>query len=229
MPEEPLQKLHLLLVEDHSHFAQWVQATLQHTTKLSIDWAVSLSQARDMLAQQPSAWDMAIVDLNLGEDDGIDLIQALIARWPSLPVLVLTAVDDPDRAIRAIRAGGQGYILKSTEEAELLRVVRQVLSGGSPITPSIARLLLLEFRQIGAVTSSQINGQPAQEDIKPKALEPLSERETEVLQFLSRGYSNKEVARELALSASTVDFHIRKIYQKLNVNSRTALRRALGL
>ncbi len=212
----------LLLIEDELRFAQWVSAVvLAHWPQAQIVLAHDLAQARATLAQAESrSWQLAIVDLNLGDDCGIELIHGLVTRWPLMPVLVVTAVDDPGRALKAIRAGAQGYILKTTIDSELLRVVQQVLDGGSPISPSIARQLLSEFRTANSTQPDR----PVSEAV----LEKLTARETEVLRLLARGYTDKEVAADLTISPATVDAHVRKIYRKLNINSRVQLRRLLG-
>jgi DNA-binding NarL/FixJ family response regulator len=144
---------------------------------------------------------------------------------PSTPILVVTAVEEPAVALAAIRAGATGYIVKATMDADLVRTVEQVLAGGSPITPAIARLLLLEFHQQGQATAAAPDGRL---NLADKLLERLTERETDVLRLLARGYGNKEIAAKLCFSANTADTHVRSIYLKLSVNSRAQLRSMLA-
>ena len=215
---EPLQG-DLLVVEDDHPFAEWTLRVLQaQVPDLRARWATDLSSARALLRGQ-HPWRLAIVDLNLGQEDGVDLIRDLARDWPGLPVLVVTSVDAPAKALAAIRAGAQGYVLKATIEDDLLQAVAQVRAGGSPITPSIARQLLNEFRSAEAT--------PPEPGVPAAVLERLSAREVEVLRLLARGYSNKEAASTLCISPATVDTHIRKIYQKLSINSRVELHRLL--
>lgn len=220
----PMPTEGLLIVEDDHSFADWTRLTLRaHMTNLQVYVAHDLDSARALLRATPSSsWELVIVDLNLGSDDGVDLIEELTCDWPNLPVLVVTSVDSPSKALAAIRAGAQGYILKATVEADLIQVVNQVRFGGSPITPSIARQLLNEFRATKAPSLSADSGVPA------VVLEKLSQREVEVLHLLSRGYSNKEAAAKMTISPATVDTHIRKIYRKLSINSRVELHRLLN-
>ena len=220
----------LLLVEDDHRFAQWTQAVLQkQCPDLHVAVAHNLLQARHWLAgTHTQAWQLAIVDLNLGDESGVDLIYELAAHWPQLPVLVVTSVDAPDKALHAIRAGAQGYILKATIESELVRVVQQTRDGGSPITPSIARQLLSTFRTIEAVAVTPPGPGGFGLPVPDEVLQKLSAREAEVLRLLARGYSNKEAAVELTISPATVDSHVRKIFRKLSINSRVELRRLLG-
>lgn len=210
----------ILLIEDDPAFAQWVCRTLvDHWPGAQVLTAQGLAQARAVLTGL-DACDVAIVDLNLGEENGIDVIPALLQRCPDTPVLIVTSVDTPARALDAIRVGAQGYILKATVPGELVRIVQHVLDGGSPITPSIARQLLMEFRAPRSTVAGLI----------PDGLQKkLTERETDVLRLLARGYSDKEIAANLKIAPMTVDTHVRKIYRKLCVNSRVELRRLLAV
>lgn len=167
---------------------------------------------------QPHGWRLAIIDLNLGTDCGSGFIEYLHRQHASLPAFVVTAVETPDRALAALQAGAQGYILKSTVDAELVAMVRQVLEGASPITPSIARQLLTAFRS---------RKEPS-DALPPDMADKLSQREVEVLRLLARGYTDKEAATHLGISPTTVSTHVRKIFQKLSIHSRVELRRLIG-
>ena len=214
----------LLVVEDDRPFADWTLRVLRtHVSDLQAHVAHDLEAARALLSKAPAGpWGLAIVDLNLGTEDGVELIAELTNDQPGLPVLVVTSVDAPAKALAAIRAGAQGYVLKATIETDLVQVVAQVRGGGSPITPSIARQLLNEFR------AAETPPVPSQLGMPAKVLEKLSQREVEVLRLMARGYSNKEVALSMTISPATVDTHIRKIYRKLCINSRTELHRLLN-
>lgn len=213
--------LQLLLLEDDPYFAAWVgNALAPRFPALRVAHHATRAQALAQLALPDWTPSLAIVDLNLPDGSGIEVIAAVARLAPQAPVLVITAVEQPDIALAAIRAGASGYLVKAALDADLVRTVEQVLAGGSPITPGIARSLLQEFRQRPA-------REPAQA-LPDAALDRITARETEVLRLLARGYSNKEIARQLELSAGTVDTHVRNIYRKLSVNSRAQLRRELG-
>jgi DNA-binding NarL/FixJ family response regulator len=219
----------LLLVEDDGHFAAWVSAVLtSHFPAPQLTHAPTLALAlqalRDGMANGVD-WALAIVDLNLPDGSGVDVIRAIAHSSPQVPILVVTAVEEPGVALAAIRAGASGYIVKATMDADLVRTVDQVLAGGSPITPAIARLLLLEFHhKPQAEAPEHGDGGLGLSDL---ILEKITERETEVLRLLARGYGNKEIASRLGFSASTADTHVRSIYRKLSVNSRAQLRSIL--
>ena len=213
----------VLLVEDDTHFAHWAQAELRvHCPDLVPVLARDLAEARAWLASPGStALRLAVVDLHLGTDNGIDLIAELSESRQGVPILVVTSVDTPEEALRAIRAGAQGYLLKLTVEGELGRAVTQIREGGSPINPGIAHLLLREFRGGGPVAAPAPSGSPS---APPELLSSLSARETEVLNLIARGFSDKEVAARLKIAPSTVDTHVRSIYRKFSVHSRAQLR-----
>ncbi|WP_170130645.1 response regulator transcription factor [Sphaerotilus hippei] len=212
----------VLLVEDDLHFAQWASGVLRSAGDLRVHVTHGLNEGLQAWQLHRADWQLAVVDLHLGTLRGVDLIQQIAQDRADLPILVITSVESPAEALEAIRAGAQGYILKSTIDHELLNVVRQVMAGGSPITPSIARQLLTEFRGHGQAVAPSASAVPG------AMMEKLSQREVEVLRLLARGYTDKEVAAQLEIAPTTVDTHVRKIYRKLSINSRVELRRLLG-
>lgn len=221
-----MNRHYLLLVEDDVHFANWAAAELrQHCQDLTVFVAHDLTTARNWLSSPSAATlQLAVIDLHLGNNSGVDLIDELTQTRSNVPILVLTSVETPDEALRAIRAGAQGYMLKETVHGELGRAVQQLRHGGSPINPGIAHLLLNAFRAAPAnVASVNTAASPS----PPEGLSTLSARETDVLKLIARGYADKEVASRLNIAPSTVDTHVRAIYRKLSINSRAELRRLL--
>lgn len=217
----------LLLVEDDVYFAQWAGNELsRHCPDLAVCVTHTLEAARRWLASAAASdLVLAVVDLHLDGENGVDLIVELTRDHPQSPVLVLTSVDTPEEALTAIRAGAQGYMLKLTVEGELGRAVQQVRQGGSPINPGIAHLLLTAFRNADTRTPTSADDPPS---VPADMLSALSARESDVLKLLARGYADKEVAAKLGISPSTVDTHIRSIYRKFSVHSRSQLRRLMG-
>lgn len=222
-----MKKTFLLLVEDDLNFAQWARAELERDCPdLTLVMCDTLPSARQWLTTvDAQALAMAVVDLHLGEDSGVDLIQQLHQSHPAVPLLVLTSVDTPQEALVAIRAGAQGYVLKNTVQQELSRAVEQLRAGGSPINPGIAYLLLEAFREATPAAEAP----DAAIDAAVSTLSArLSQRETDVLKLVARGYADKEVAARLGISPSTVDTHVRAIFRKFSVHSRVQLRRVIG-
>lgn len=147
---------------------------------------------------------VALLDLDLPGMSGIEGIREIRRRHPDLLAVVLTVHDDEARIFEALCAGASGYLLKTTPPADLLRALQDVIAGGSPMSPPIARRTIALFRQIRA----------------PRAEHDLTPHERRLLQFLSEGHSYRSAAKRLQVSASTVAFHMRNIYRKLEVHSK---------
>jgi len=152
---------------------------------------------------------IVIMDIRLPGMNGIECTRMISARFPRVEVLICTVHEDDELIFEALRAGAAGYLLKRSSIEDLLEAIRQVLSGGSPMSPAIARRVVSSFR-------------PKRTD----DLNALSDREQEVLDHLSTGMTAKEIGEKLFVSANTVRTHIRHIYEKLHVQTRVeAVRR----
>lgn len=149
---------------------------------------------------------VVVMDINLPRATGIECVQQLRVHCPNLNVLMLTVYDDGENIFRALEAGANGYLLKRTPPGEILKAIEEVNAGGAPMTSSIARRVLQSFHQRAPTL--------------PPA-EKLSMRETEILDLLAKGYLYKEIAGLLNLQFDTVHSHVRNIYSKLHVRSRT--------
>jgi DNA-binding NarL/FixJ family response regulator len=162
------------------------------------------SSAEDALRELPAVQPhVVLMDINLPGISGVECVRSLKTRMPEAQVVMLTVYEDTDLIFGALAAGASGYLLKRTPPDELLRGIRDVHRGGSPMTSHIARKVVQSFRP---------------EDSAEDALSP---REREVLDYLSRGYLYKEIAAKLAISYDTVHTYIRRVYEKLQVHSRT--------
>lgn len=150
--------------------------------------------------------DVVLVDINLAGKCGIDCIRELKPSMPETEFIVVTVYDDSARVFEALAAGASGYLLKRTSSENVLAAIRQVHAGGSPMSGHIARKVVTWFRQC----------QPPQ-----VPSEDLTPREVEVLQLLAQGQAYKEIADTLSISLGTVNTHVRRIYSKLHVQSRT--------
>ena len=156
--------------------------------------------------------DVALIDINLPRMSGIDCVAEIKSRVPQVQVLMLTQYESPDLVFHALRAGANGYLLKKTHPAQLVEAVECVYTGGSPMSPSIARKVVDHFHQ-----PAQVNA------------EPLTKKEEEVLALLSQGLPYKEISAELKVSVNTIREHIRNVYRKLHVQSRAeAMKKFLG-
>lgn len=166
-------------------------------------YASAEAAVRDLPQQKP---DVALVDINLPGMNGIECVAKLKAQLPQLQVLMLTRYEQSDMIFDSIRAGASGYLLKHTSAAELIQAVEQVHSGGAPMTMQIARKVINHFQQIQKPASD---------------VEKLTAREQGVLNLLAKGYLYKEIANQLGISINTLRNHLRTIYDKLHVHSRT--------
>lgn len=170
----------------------------------------SLQEARTYLAEEGlDAVSLALIDLGLPDGNGIDLIAELHARMPSLPMLVVSAWSTHEAILAALRAGAVGYVLKERDDLEIMMALRSVLRGGAPIDPFIARRIIEEL-------PSQ-----ALPDVPPPGDTGLSSRENTILLLVVDGLTNREIAEKLFLSRYTVESHIKNVYRKLSVSSRT--------
>jgi RNA polymerase sigma factor (sigma-70 family) len=149
---------------------------------------------------------VVLMDINLPGINGVECVRKLKQTIPQTQVIMLTAYEDTENIFNALAAGASGYLLKRTKSAELLEAIKDVLKGGSPMTTHIARKVVQSFQQ---AHSSQ---QPT---------ESLSAREKEVLDCLAQGLMYKEIAEKLGISYETVHTYIRRIYEKLQVRTRT--------
>jgi DNA-binding NarL/FixJ family response regulator len=147
-----------------------------------------------------------LVDIGLPGMSGIDGIRILKDRFPAVTSLAFSVYDDDDNIFDALCAGASGYLLKNTPPARLLEGLREVVSGGSPMSPEVARKVIKLFR-----------------DFRPpsRAHHRLTPQETEIVKLLVEGHSYKTAAAELGISINTVSFHLRNVYEKLQVHSKS--------
>jgi DNA-binding NarL/FixJ family response regulator len=150
--------------------------------------------------------DVVLMDINLPGMNGVECVRRLKPLLPETQVVMLTAYEDTENIFNSLAAGASGYLLKRTSSAELLEAIRDVQKGGSPMTTHIARKVVQSFQKAGT---------------SPKPTENLSSREQEVLDCLSQGFLYKEIAEKLGISYETVHTYIRRIYEKLQVRTRT--------
>jgi len=159
--------------------------------------------------------DVALLDIDMPGMNGIDLVEKIKQKFPSVQCLICTIYEDSDRIFKALKAGASGYILKKSASKQILDAIREINSGGSPMSSEIARRVVQSFYP---------QGNP-----NPAAAFPLTPRENEILKQLERGYLYKEIAGTYNISVETVRRHVHNIYEKLHVSNRTeALNKVAG-
>lgn len=195
----------IALVEDDNGLRASMVSLLKRTSWIRVvaDYADAKSALADIARRKP---DVVLMDVNMPEMGGVECVAHLKALLPAVYILMLTVHDDNDSLFNSILAGADGYLLKDTVPSRLLAAIREVCSGGSPMTPQIARRIVQRFRK----------SEPA-----PTNVENLTPREMEVLKQLALGNQYKEISGNLDISVDGIRFHIRGIYNKLHVHSRT--------
>jgi len=165
------------------------------------------SNAEDALKDLPNVKpEVVLMDINLPGINGVECVRQLKQALPQLQVMMLTVYEDTENIFNALAAGASGYMLKRTPQAQLLEAVRDVHRGGSPMTTHIARKVVQSFQKSAASAQQTEN---------------LSEREQQVLELLSQGLIYKEISEKLGIGYETVHTYIRRIYEKLQVRTRT--------
>ena len=150
--------------------------------------------------------DVVLTDIGLPGMSGIQGIEILRARYPQVPILALTVYDNDDKVFDALCAGASGYLLKNTPPARLLESLKEVVDGGAPMSPEVAQRVVRLFREFRPPNTASYH---------------LTPQETELLKLLIEGHYKKTAAREMGISTNTVSFHLKNIYTKLQVHSKT--------
>jgi DNA-binding NarL/FixJ family response regulator len=165
------------------------------------------SSAEQAVALLPAAApEVVLMDINMPGMNGIECVRQLKAAYPAIEFIMLTVYEDTESVFNALAAGASGYLLKLATRPELLEAIQRVHAGGSPMTSHIARKVVQSFRQPAPVETETTQ---------------LSSREQEVLEYLTKGFLYKEISLAMGISYDTVHNHIRHIYEKLHVRSRT--------
>lgn len=194
------------IVEDDAGIRQSLEWLLKSTPEFSC--VAACSTVEEALRVLPKAAPQVILmDINLPDRSGIECTTRIKELLPAVQVVMITVYGDSEKVFNALRAGASGYILKRTPPDKILQAIREVHAGGVPMSAEIARKVLGTFREPAPA--------PAAAD------QELSRREQEVLELLSQGCANKEIADKLSISIETVTWHLRHIYTKLHVRSRT--------
>jgi len=193
------------MVEDH----KTTREALERIISLSSDCrcVCACTTAEDALREIPEHQpEVVLMDIQLPKMSGVECVAKLKELLPSTQFIIVTVYEDPDNIFRALRAGASGYVLKRARPQVILDAIREVNRGGVPMSVEIARKVIAYFQGQSMAT---------------KESEKLSNREREVLDLVAQGFSNKEIAGRLGVSLDAVLWHLKHIYQKLHVHSRS--------
>jgi DNA-binding NarL/FixJ family response regulator len=198
-------RINVAIVEDDHDFRDTLESYLNKAPGYHcVGTCGSAEEALKMIPQLLP--DVVLMDLHLPKMSGVECTRQVKELCPSAQILILTVYTDNDRIFGALKAGASGYLLKRADPTDILLAIQEVKQGGAPMSSQIARRVVRSFRE----TSRD-----------PLRDEKLSQGEERILQQLSKGYSNKEIAGHLSISVNTVRAHLRNIYEKLHVRSRT--------
>jgi DNA-binding NarL/FixJ family response regulator len=207
----------LVVEDDHATRARLCDAiAAQPNMRLGAACDRVLSALMWLDTNQP---DLLLTDLGLPDGTGIDVIKRCAALYPACNILVITMFGDEKNVLSSVEAGAAGYILKDAEQLDVNRAMRELLAGGSPMSPVIARKVLNRARSLEV--SGEAPGASALAGGNPPLKVALTGRETEALNLIARGYTYDETAQNLGISLSTVQTYVKSIYGKLAVNSRS--------
>ncbi|ATC63707.1 DNA-binding response regulator [Nibricoccus aquaticus] len=200
-------KLRVSIVDDDEPTRQILKDLIQQSDQLEfVSEHPDTESALEHIPQNKP--DVVLMDINVPLLNGIECVRLLKPQLPGTQFLMLTVYADADHIFAALSAGATGYLLKGTRRTQLLTAIKQISQGGSPMSCAIARKVVQSFTKTSAVSERT-------------DIEVLSPRERTVLDLLAKGYLYKEIAESLSLSVMTVDTYVRRVYEKLHVNSRS--------
>ena len=200
-----VRPIKVAIIEDHQKFRECLEFLLNNTAGYRC--ISSFRSMEEALAKiDVNLPDVALVDIGLPGISGVEGVRILKERYPSLVMLMNTVYDDDERIFQALCAGASGYLLKKTPPAKLLESLQEAIAGGAPMSPEVAQRVLALFREVRA---------PEQGD------HDLTPHELRLLKLLVEGHSYKTAATTLGVSVKTISFHLQKIYEKLQVHSKS--------
>ena len=206
---EPKAPIRIAIVEDDLSFRKLLVSTLQADPDHAVVAEFSEGGAA-VRAMSDLAPDMVLVDLGLPDMSGIEVIRQLKASHPECDILVVTTFGDERTITSALEAGANGYLLKGTTLEELRRDIQHLRTGGSPLSPMVARQLLNKLQSKAADSAPQVPGGTK-----------LTRREHDILQMIAKGFSYAETSQLCGVASATVHSHLKSIYRKLEVHSKT--------
>jgi DNA-binding NarL/FixJ family response regulator len=204
--------LSVAIVEDEDDTRAWLAASVVAHPELHL--AAEYASGREALAGlAQAAPDVLLVDLGLQDMSGLEVIGFVAARYPDCNILVVSIFGDEEHVLPALEAGARGFLLKGTLTRDITLDIRELSDGGSPLSPIIARQVLKRLRPASVAAAGAGDGEDAKD--------ALTLREVEILRTIARGFSYAETAELLGISVQTVHTHLKRIYRKLAVHSKT--------
>jgi DNA-binding NarL/FixJ family response regulator len=207
-------RITILLAEDHKIVREGTRQLLEQSVDMQVVGEASDGLEAVRLAEEIKP-NVIVMDVRLPRMNGIEATRAITSRFPTIKVLILSAYDDDSYVFPLLEAGASGYLLKTSSGAELAEAIRLVYSGQTALSPRISAKII---NRLGGRQAYRASGMP----------DGLTEREMDVLRAAAHGHANKAIALQLGISSQTVQVHLRNIFSKLGVNSRSeAVARAI--
>lgn len=207
---DELARTRIMLVDDHP---MWIEALSEDLTEVGFDVVAVAKSGRECLTRARAARpELIVMDLQIPEPDGASCIETLLAEFPCMMVLVVSASGEREDVLRAMKAGAKGYMVKSASKQELIDGVRRTAAGDAVFTAGLAGLVLGEFRRMANVAQAHYEDALA-----------LTDREVEVLRLVAKGLAYKEIAAQLVVSHRTIQNHVQNVLRKLQLHNRVEL------
>jgi len=202
---DPPEAKRIVIVDDHPLFRKGLEQLIHSDSAFAVcGEANNASEAMEVIRKLHP--DLAIVDLSLPGANGIELIKNIRAEFPKLPILVLSMHDESLYALRALRAGAEGYVMKHEAMANVIQAIHEVFNGRPYLSPAMAAQVITKFAHRGSQSEAD-------------AVERLSDRELEILELIGKGNEVRQIAKLLHLSPKTVETHRAHIKEKLNLQN----------
>ena len=202
------EKIGIWIIEDNLHFQKTISDFINESSRFqSCCTFTSCEEAIDRLNNQMEPPQVILLDIGLEGMSGIEGVKLFKEISPSTSIIMLTIYEDDNSVFEALCAGASGYLLKDSEPGKILDAIEEVIAGGAPMNPQIARKVIEMFKQFNP----------------PKVNYGLTKREKEILSYIVSGLSSKKIAEKLFVSYHTVNTHIKNIYEKLHVNSKSGV------
>lgn len=209
MDKEPKEN-EIWLVEDNRIFATGVERAIQRMEGMRCGGNFRTVEEALEALEKGKLPDVVLLDVQLPGMDGITALTHIKGKAPLAHCVILTVFDDADKIFRAVCAGASGYILKSSTAEQIGEAIEQVMDGGAPMTPEVARKVLDAFAKAGALSRQGADNEY-----------DLTKRQRDILRLMAEGLVKKEIADELGISVHTVSTHMQRVYDKLHVTTNT--------